>query len=192
MFSSHVFGVSMRCFVAFEIFGDVRSTVLSVQEKLPVHKKIVLVTAENLHCTLKFIGDINEQTIKSIKHSLHDIVCTRESMRCSLDGVGAFPSIEHARIVWIGVAGEGISNLQRIIESGLEKCGVPIDLQEFHPHITLARIKSLEHCKSVCSVIKQLKNFSTKEFDVNSIKLKMSILTPQGPKYTNISSFSFR
>lgn len=173
----------MRVFVAVEILEDnVISAILDFQSKIKIKAKPVL--PQNLHFTLQFLGETSEDNVEKIRHALKSIEFSK--FKINFQGVGAFPSIRSPRVIWIGVDADG-GNFLKQLASKVEKVLLPLGFSQdkpFKSHITVFRIKN-----KVNNVSKELKKFEFNDFGsqvISTIKLKQSILTPQGPLYSDI------
>ncbi len=173
----------MRVFVAIEISeDDVISAILDFQSKVKIKAKPVL--PQNLHFTLQFLGEVSEDDVKKIRHALKSIDFSK--FKINFHGVGAFPSIRSPRVIWIGTDEYG-GNILKELASKVEKVLFPLGFTKdkpFKSHITVFRIKN-----KVNDVSKELEKFEFNDFGsqvISAIKLKQSILTPQGPLYSDI------
>ena len=173
----------MRVFVAVEISGDdVIRSIKKFQSNVKVKAKPVL--SENLHFTLQFLGEISEDDVKKISHALKSIKFS--SFEIIFQGVGAFPNMRSPRVIWIGTDENG-GNLLKELASKVEKVLLPLGFKKdkpFKSHITVFRIKN-----KISNVSKELEKFELEKFgsqQISYIKLKQSILTPQGPHYSDI------
>ncbi|WP_440059886.1 RNA 2',3'-cyclic phosphodiesterase [Thermogladius sp. 4427co] len=177
-----------RIFIAVEILDR------SVIEKLSrVIKDIVSTGAdvkpveeENLHITIRFIGEVEERIVAQVCEILKQIKHT--PFQIHISGLGAFPNIEKPRVIWAGVL-EGSRELTAIhdsVEKELRKIGIPPDREEFVPHLTLARVKSGRGLNTLVKFIKLAQNIDFGLVAVDKVVLKESFLTPRGPIYKNL------
>lgn len=135
---------TVRAFVAIEVPGTVCRIMDSARECLSALADDLRWTApENIHLTLKFLGDIQEKGIPQILSSVNCVARETHAFRLSTEGVGGGPSVEKARVVWLGVGGEtrALTDLHLRLETVLEDFGVPVDKRKYYPHITLARAR---------------------------------------------------
>ncbi len=167
----------MRTFIAIEIpyFKGIKE----LQDNIEGRAK--LVENENMHITLKFLGEIEERDVEKIKDIVEN--CKVDKFRISLKGIGFFPNERYIRVVWIGVENyEPIERMAKCIDSHLSKLGFKRE-KDYVPHLTVARVKGRIN-------IKNLDKFLSMEFgevDVQEVKIKKSTLTPQGPIYEDIA-----
>ncbi len=141
-----------------------------------------------LHLTVKFLGEVAESRIASIKQTIQSIEFS--PFEISLTGMGCFPNLNYIRVVWIGIK-EGSNNLKQlasVIEEKLNPLGFPREKRGFSPHLTLARIKKIRNPdkKELRDIIQSLKE---KFYGIQMIEefiLKKSTLTPKGPIYEDL------
>jgi len=173
----------MRVFVAVEISDeDVISSIVEFQSKIKIKAKPVL--PQNLHFTLQFLGEISEDSVEKIREALNSIkFCP---FKINFKGFGIFPSMNSPRVIWIGIDDIGASILKDLtnkVENVLSPLGFTID-KPFKPHLTVFRIKN-----KINNINEELEKFESHDFGfqrISSIKLKQSVLTPQGPVYSDI------
>ncbi|MBW3001704.1 RNA 2',3'-cyclic phosphodiesterase [Candidatus Woesearchaeota archaeon] len=174
----------MRLFIAFDVSEEAKNYLSDLQKQLPEDSKLNLV--KQFHQTLKFLGDVDEDKIDKIKAALTNVSFTKFTAKTN--GLGVFPDEKMIRVVWVGlVPKDAITGLQQEIETALLDM-FPKDTR-FHPHLTLARVKSVKDKKDF---IEKLNKLTIKEinFPVSSFKLIKSELTPEGPVYEDIAEFS--
>lgn len=181
----------VRCFLAFDIENHtILKKIVEIQKMLSnTGAHIKFVKPENIHITMKFLGNVSFNLINRISKKLQKIEF--DSFQAELKGVGVFPRLAHPRIVWIGIT-KGSDNLKKIfsqIEQILGKLGFQQDIKGFSPHITIARVKSLENKTILIDLIKNKSMYNIGEIQISSMKLKKSELTPKGPIYSTINQF---
>jgi 2'-5' RNA ligase len=134
----------MRCFIAIKLPKEVKDEVARIQgqlRRLDLHAKWV--EFQNLHITIKFLGEIKEELLPKIKEIISGINPLVKPFVLALSEVGGFPSLGRPRVLWLGINPQ--DNPIKIIEyldEQLPKIGIPKETRPAHPHITLARIKS--------------------------------------------------
>lgn len=182
----------VRSFIAVEIENHALLDRISILQSTLCNTgaNIKLVKPENVHITLKFLGDVPSPLIETIGTNLQTLHF--EPFNASLHGCGVFPSVHRINVVWLGIT-EGIANflsLHRQIESQLQTLGISPDHRGFNPHVTIARLRSARNRNFLVPVILSMKDYAFGAFPVNSVKLKRSVLTPQGPRYTTLMNIS--
>ncbi|NPA24180.1 MAG: RNA 2',3'-cyclic phosphodiesterase [Crenarchaeota archaeon] len=177
----------LRVFVAVEITDDkIKRTIENIQkELLRGGVDIKPVEIENLHITLRFIGEVPQATVNEIMNKLRTV--TFQKFRMRIKGLGAFPSPANPRVIWAGVT-EGsreLSELHEIVERLVGKYGIK-DNKEFTPHLTIARVRSPRNRQYITSIIEKYRDLDFGDQEVSCIKLKRSVLTPRGPIYSDL------
>jgi 2'-5' RNA ligase len=168
----------MRLFVALDLPEAVRDRVSQLAFGLPGAR---LVLPEQLHLTLSFIGDVNEDKLSEIKESLAAVDFPVFSLQ--LKGVGFFPPRKQPRVVWVGVAANSqLIQLQARIQSKLRQTGLTLEKRNFLPHITLARLQNTPVSR-VGAFLVQYSLFMTPAFQVRGFTLYSSVLNPNGAKH---------
>lgn len=148
-----------------------------------------LVEPENIHLTLRFLGDVSEKKLELIKETFHEYT-DRDPFEVRVEGMGVFPKPSFIRVVWAGVT-RGASDLKYLrerLDEGLSEIDHPPDDKEFTPHFTIARVKSGKAKEKLNSLVR---NESDRKFGTifcDELKLKKSELTSEGPIYTDIDS----
>ena len=180
----------MRCFIAVDLPGEIKEELIKVQNSIPKDlAKFKLVEKENLHLTLRFLGEISDKEASKLKGALKSI--SYKKFKASLNGTGVFPSQNYIRIVWVGLEPEKqIKELRKNIEDALIKSGFSAD-KRFEAHLTLARVKSVKDKMAFAKKINELK-VRPLSFDIESFKLKKSELAREGPVYEDIIELSLQ
>ena len=146
------------------------------------------VSADNLHVTLKFLGDTNPTRIPVISDAVSEAVEKEKTFEGHIVGLGAFPRIQRPSVIWAGLENaEPLIRIAKSLEKELSELGFHPEQKPFHPHLTLARIKS----KPPAELAELLNENSTTDFGVVSIsrvELFQSELQPNGPRYTVLAS----
>ncbi|MGB9727582.1 MAG: RNA 2',3'-cyclic phosphodiesterase [Nitrososphaeria archaeon] len=182
----------IRTFIALDLEdGPTKERILEVQKeilRLGVEAKPV--EPENLHFTIKFLGEIDESRVQKVIEGISRVKF--EPIKVKFIGLGAFPSLTHINVVWVGVdekAGKAMIRLWEDIERELEKNGFPRE-RKFEPHMTIMRIKSGLHKQELASAIKKYEGTEFGEETFSKIKVKKSVLTKDGPIYYDLYAHS--
>ena len=144
------------------------------------------VERENIHLTLKFLGNISARKLEEIKSALAQVTFPPFSLE--IKGAGAFPNLKRMIVIWVGV-GEGWSQVELIFEQTeklLHQLGFSRETRPFSPHITVARVKSGRKRDEIAAFLGHLAEESFGTFPVESVRLKQSVLSPSGPKYSTL------
>lgn len=178
----------VRTFIALDLENKhVKTSILEAQKdllSLGIDAKPV--EPENLHFTIKFLGEIDESRVKDIVGALSTI--RFNPFTAIYRELGAFPSISHINVVWVGVDDEASKNMTSIwekVDNNLEKAGFHSD-RRFDPHLTILRVKTGRNIQELIKAIKRYNNTVFGEDTISKLKIKKSVLTPKGPIYTDI------
>jgi len=171
----------MRTFISINISEEIRKEIKKIQDSLPEFfgKKTEL---ENLHLTLKFLGEIEETKIEGIKEKLREIKI--EKFATEIDEIGVFSEI-FIRIVWLHM--KDCENLQKQIDNALKNLFEPE--KRFMSHLTIARIKKLKDKEGFLQDLKKIKIEKIK-FIVDKFYLMKSELTAEGPRYSVLEEYN--
>ncbi|OGS51342.1 MAG: 2'-5' RNA ligase [Euryarchaeota archaeon RBG_16_68_12] len=146
-----------------------------------------LVQLEQVHLTLKFLGDTEEALVPRIVDAMRRSVAGVAPFTVRVAGTGAFPDLRRIRVLWVGLeGGEPLVGIARRLESETEPLGYPREGRDFSPHVTLARVKGGGNLDRARQVLEAHANDAYGEFPVDRIRLKKSVLTPQGPIYSTV------
>jgi len=175
-----------RGFIAVDI--DVFPKLLEFEKEIKeTGANVKLVEPENVHITLKFLGDTNESRIDEIDKIMKDAVKGIDPFNIQLKGAGVFPNQNYIKVIWIGIKqGEPIGVIASKIDEQLSKMGFKKEKRGFSPHLTIARVKSARGKDEILHVIAKYGDVQFVDIRVDSIKLKKSDLTPKGPIYTTL------
>jgi 2'-5' RNA ligase len=134
----------LRTFVAVFPPPEVQEALFKAARDLPTSRDFRLVSQAKIHLTLKFLGDVAEDDLDSVKQALKPMRESRDPFDVSISGFGAFPSEKKARILWAGV-GEGSEYLRAVaedVEILLEPAGFERVNRLYTPHLTLGRTRT--------------------------------------------------
>ena len=178
----------MRAFLSLDLENiEVKKEIEKIQYELSkIKAKIKLVETSNLHFTLKFFPHIEFEDINKIIRIVDNLQL--EEIEIKYNKIGVFPNYNKISVIWIGIDQEStnqISNIYNLINNKLKDSDIQKD-QRFVPHLTIARVKKCEDNKYIQEVIEKYKNIIFGQEKINKIKLKKSILTSNGPIYSNL------
>ena len=176
----------MRLFIAVELSPALKNYILKVQNSIDGEfSRVKFVRKEQMHLTLKFLGDIQPKNIEGIIEELKKIKF--ESFATYLDSVGVFPDEDRARVLWIGLKPEeNVISLQKDIDEKLGK--MFWKEKDFKPHITIGRIKFIHKKNEFLKRIEEIK-IEDMKMEVNEFGLIKSTLTLRGPEYEILKLF---
>ena len=143
------------------------------------------VNSENIHITLKFLGDTEESLLPEIQQRLSKKLFNYKPFCIRISGVGSFPPGKHPRVIWVGTEeSSSLKALQAEVESEMEALGYAAEERPFLAHITLGRVKSGRRLTEVARKLADSRETAIGNFEVRSIKLMKSELGRGGPVYT--------
>jgi 2'-5' RNA ligase len=182
----------MRLFLAIKLSAANRKKLAGLSKKMDPHfEKLNWVRQENLHLTLKFLGECSDEIAEQVVAALSDVPLDIRAFELDIASVGAFPSPYNARNIWAGLAGE-LDMLQRLFDyltASLAPLGLGGDREKLYPHITLARSrKPIAKTK----MIPQLSLYKEERFGTERVKefcLIRSDLLPEGAQYVELNRF---
>lgn len=141
---------------------------------------------ENLHVTLKFLGDTDEAMLPMLDDALGRLVKPLFPFEVSCQRVGAFPDMTRPRILWAGLDEKGaevMGLLRQALERDIESLGFAPDARPYHPHVTLGRVKS-KGAVDMTDLAGELGAYDFGSSYIKDIILYDSKLGPDGPQYT--------
>lgn len=186
---------TIRSFIAIELPEELIEAIRKLQEDLRKYElNIRWVRPENIHLTLKFLGNISEEDVEPITGVLKTAAGAMASFNLMGKGIGIFPGISRPRVVWMGMSGdvEPLKQFQLRVEEGLEELGFPKEGRPFRGHLTLGRVKGKVEKRILLEAIEQLGNFESDSFTADSIILFRSDLRRDGAVYTKLTEVPLR
>ena len=179
----------MRAFIALKLPASVNTAVHRIQQRLAEYRfNVRWVKAENIHLTLKFIGNVDAHLIDSISDCVAEATAGITPFQLSAKGIGVFPKIKRARIIWAGLSGQMavLNELQNAIDIKLAGIGFPREKRKFKGHLTIGRSKGVLDAVNLARAIEECKAFQSKTFLVDRVTLFRSDLNPSGAVYTEL------
>jgi len=188
-------GKTIRAFIAVDLPGEVTEEIRLIQSRIKPHlDQVRWVRPENIHMTLKFLGDVERSVIESMSVGMTEVMRSEGPLSFSVGGVGGFPRTERARVVWLGVRGdiERLAVLQSAIEDVANSFGVAREKRSFRPHLTIGRARSGR------GMIAGLENvpgrddaFEAGSFVAEGVTFFQSVLKSDGAMYRELAYFPF-
>ena len=181
-----------RLFVAIKIHPGEEFLRLYYQlKKTFQQEKIKWVEKDNVHATLKFIGETPAEQVEDIIGALSEARLGIMPFDLVLEGMGIFGSSYNPRVIWFGIRKDRqMGNLAENIFSELEAIGFERDRQNYVPHLTVGRIKDIQDKKRFQEQLDKIKPGHIQTIRVEEFYLFESILEPTGPVYEVIESFN--
>jgi RNA 2',3'-cyclic 3'-phosphodiesterase len=177
----------MRTFISIDIPEDIKEEIINIQKQLPKFKGKET-EKENLHLTLKFLGEVDERKIEEVKKRLREI--KMNNFETEIDSIGFFDNREsklypQKLIIWLHMT--NCEEIQKRIDNQL--FGLFEPEKRFMAHLTIARIKNIKDKKKFIEKLNKIK-ISSLKFQVKNFELKKSILTEQGSIYETLERYN--
>lgn len=179
----------MRAFIAIELSDGAKQYLAKLQTQLKKSgADIKWVNPSNIHLTLKFLGEINEEQLAEISGIMQKIASSQKEFVLGLGNIGAFPDISSAKVIWAGVneGEEETKFIAKNLEEAISEIGIPKEGRPFSSHITIGRPRSGLNRTKLMQLLKELTEKPAEEkpqFKVARIALYKSTLTSEGPIY---------
>ena len=189
----------LRLFVAVELPPEARLALRQVMERLKASLvgPFRWVSADGVHLTLKFLGNVPAQRAGELGAALEQAVGDRKAFELRLSELGVFPGRRAPRVVWVSLAGEveALKPLQQAIEDRLGKLGFPAETRGFTPHLTLARVNGRlkpDELARLHEALDQTVGPAGGTFRASAVALIQSTLTPSGAVYQRLREVPLR
>jgi RNA 2',3'-cyclic 3'-phosphodiesterase len=183
-----------RVFIAVKI--DPEQTLMRISASLKSilgGEKINWTDPSNIHLTLSFLGDTEDELIKVVSIMLKQKCTGFGEFGFNLSGTGVFKNYRDPRVIWIGIEhSDKLIQLNDQIVTGLKDAGFKPEERQFKPHLTLGRIKSISNIDTLRSALEKYQDTKIQEVEVKTVILFESILKPTGPVYRSIGEFSLK
>jgi len=181
----------IRAFIAVDLPDILLEFFKGIQTRLKNHGlELAYTRSENVHITLKFMGNINKDLIPEISRMMEKSVIGSEPMLLSVKGIGAFPSVKRPNVVWLGINGDIIplEKLYHNLDHHLRLIGFKKEKRRFKSHLTLGRVKRRIDSKKLIDAIKSFGMLESETSIIKTISLVKSDLKPSGPIYTKLNT----
>jgi RNA 2',3'-cyclic 3'-phosphodiesterase len=147
--------------------------------------------AENLHLTLKFLGEIARDRAEALSNAAARAAQSSQAFRLAIEGAGSFPPHGLPRVLWLDIidSSGALARLHSRLEDECAREGFKRDERPFHSHLTLARLRAPQHARGLAKAHRET-GFEAIEFPVTELIVMRSELRPGGSRYTEISRHS--
>jgi len=182
--------MNMRAFLAVDLDEKLKNEVINVQKKIKdANAQLKFVEPENLHFTLKFLGEVSDSKLEDLKVMIENNITEYKPFKLSINKTGFFPHSGYIRVIWLGVENpEAYSQMQMDLDEEFVKLGFKKE-KSYIPHLTIARVKGAKNKEALISIIKEMENVDIGDMMLDKLVLKESELTPVGPIYSNLVEF---
>jgi len=205
----------LRAFIAIELPQEIKDALAHIQEQLKISgADVKWVQPQNIHLTLKFLGEIDDKKLEEIISILENATQNKNPFSTRLSSLGAFPKINFPRVIWVGIdKGDAeTKQIAEVLEEKIAKIGIPPETRPFSSHITIGRVRSSLNREKLVKNLNDLadsfgkENFALHksladqsanlcgglEFLVTKTTLFKSTLTPKGPIYEALKEANLR
>ena len=183
--------MGIRSFLAFEPPPEIREQIGNVSRELKTSALPVRwVNTENMHLTILFLGNLDEDTIQGLKETATVVAKQFPALTIRLNGIGVFPHVRRPRVIWAGLDGdtERLSDLRDRLQKELKGLGLQQEKRPLRAHLTLGRFKGrMEKDEELKWILDKYHNLSSGPWYLNELILFRSDLKPQGPIYTKMA-----
>lgn len=185
--------MAIRSFLAFELPPDIKREIDQISHEVRhLNLDAKWIKPENIHLTVIFMGNVNEEDIPHIIPAIDNVASQYMTFDISLGGMGLFPDIRRPRVIWLGLSGdiEGLASLRDNLQMPLKSFGIKQEKRVFKPHLTLGRFrKPVKEQAILKSVIDDYSSISGPSGKLDELVLFKSELKPGGAVYTRLHSW---
>ena len=192
----------IRTFIAIDLPAELKKEITSVQHRLRPQfsrARVSWVRPDNIHLTLRFIGDVPSARIGELIRSCEDVKL-RPVFGLHLHSIGFFPNARKPKVLWCGYENsEELNAVQRLVEDAVVRLGFSPEEKKFVPHLTMARIKEIGSKPAapfyvdMAEVEKEIKNILLSvRHTVHEVRLIKSVLSPKGSDYTTLHTWPLK
>lgn len=180
----------LRAFIAIDIPEEIKKEIGSQTARLSreLGRSVRWGAAENIHLTLKFLGEISSANIDFLTQALKTEASQHAPFEITVGNLGAFPNSRRARVIWIGLqAPADLGRLQHNIDAAAARLGYPVEDKPFSAHLTIGRVReqiSSSEAQSLRSALENTRIGTLGTFAARFVHLFRSDLQPGGPLYT--------
>lgn len=182
-------GDRLRTFIAIALPTEIKNWLAKIQQALKAAgADVKWVEPENIHITIKFLGERDKKKIAEIIEAIDQVCAEIPTFELTISSLGGFPSKESARIIWVGLS-KGETETKEIakrLEEEISRTGIPKETRPFSSHITLGRVRSSLNRQRLLERMNYLEgNFPRQDFQYRAEKITLfkSTLSSRGPVY---------
>jgi 2'-5' RNA ligase len=182
----------MRLFASVDLPDDLAPGVRAVQDELRNVSGLDFTDPTQAHVTLKFLGEVDADRITGVEDAIGEAVDATgvDPFEATVEGIGAFPSPEYIRVVWLGIGrgSEELTRLHEAIEDRTTRMRFDPEDHAFTPHVTLARMNHAGGKDLVQQALRE-RDPEVGSMRVEAVSLTESDLGPGGPAYSTVARF---
>jgi len=183
----------MRCFAAIPLNEAIRRALREVQQGLDLPGvKVRWVPDDQMHLTLKFLGETTDDQVVPISRALDELAAGTPAFTLRARGMGCFPPHGTPRVIWVGIEDPdaALNELHQRVETALAELGFPPERRRFRPHLTLGRVKR-DPQKAVFPAVDGVAEFDGGDFAADRLILYASQLHRSGAEHTPLHHAAF-
>ncbi len=183
----------IRAFIALDISEETRAEVARIEKELKDSgADVKWVNPASMHLTLKFLGNVREDSIAALAVKLDEIAAVNEPFDAILHDLGVFPKWDYPRVVWIGLneGADRVKKLAKETEEAMAGEGFARDDRPFSPHITIGRVRTAKNKDKLKRIADGL-TVNPVTSRVSRVTLFRSELSPGGSVYTPLHAAEF-
>ena len=186
--------MSLRVFLALELDSTVKKQLIRLQQRLSaVGADVHWVHKDQIHLTMKFLGDLTDQMAVDICRLCQNVAAEFGPFEFGVQGGGCFSNHGRPRVIWVGIddPSGSVRRLHERLEATLAPLGLRRELRSFKPHVTLGRVRSGKNAQELRSAVKKHEDFEAGITSAEEITIFSSQLSPDGPIHTVIGRAVF-
>ena len=179
----------MRCFIALELDEAIKDNLEIAQQLFKgIGGKVGWCSRGQMHLTLKFLGDVPEETIPKVIEAMTAAARKVSPFEFTVERLGAFPPKGSPRVLWAGISDcPPLLKLQQFLEEALKPLGFEPEEHGFTPHLTLGRVRERVDLRTFLSVLNENRDFFAGDQQTDKLILFASDLKPTGAVYTPLA-----
>jgi 2'-5' RNA ligase len=181
---------SIRTFIAFDTPPSLKEEISRIQSILKEsHADVRWETDNKFHVTIKFLGDVEEKIFPTIFTIVKNITEKYHPFPVIYQNLGVFPNKIRPRVLWVGCTNTDrqLLDIKNQFDEALKPYGFEIEDRQFHPHVTLGRVKSPSGIKDLIQTLENV-TFEPRQVSISDILVVKSILKPSGSEYSTLAS----
>jgi 2'-5' RNA ligase len=180
----------VRTFIAFDTPSEIKEEICKIQSTLKEQRAEVRWESRNkFHVTIKFLGEVEENILPSVISAVKTITAQYHPFPVIYENVGAFPSKNRPRVLWVGCSNtdQQLIRMKDQLDQALKPYGFDIEDRQFHPHVTLGRVKLPSGLKNLIQTLENV-TFEPRQVSIADILVVKSILKPGGSEYSTLAT----
>ena len=183
--------MSLRTFLALPLDEEIVERLVDVQQSLAsAGARVRWVDGENLHLTIKFLGDVTDEQLPEVCRVAEEVASQVEPFEFSVAQVTSVPPAGAMRMVWVGIDEQTgkLNRLHELLEASYAAMGFGKENRSFRPHLTLGRVKGGRNVKPLRAAVSEIADTEFGIASVNEMIVFSSQLTPDGPIYSPMTT----